>query len=125
MTSIENKIRKEDDCLICFDHVSTEKTHIKCTTCNKLYHHRCFRIWICRFKKEKVMACPYCQQDSILLNTIQTELCSCCFPIFFPNKKKIIIKTEKLALTSNNPHTPHNTPHNTPRNNLRDRAGTI
>ena len=55
MATIENKMRNDDDCLICFGNVNAKKTHIICDTCKKLYHHHCFRIWICRFKKEKVM----------------------------------------------------------------------
>ena len=139
MATIENKMRNDDDCLICFGNVNAKKTHIICDTCKKLYHHHCFRIWICRFKKDKVMACPYCQQDSMLLNTFQTELCACCFPIFFPNKDKVTVTTEKLTLvnptgpnhahnyneTNNNDSNNNDSNNNAPHNRLRERAGTI
>ena len=94
-----NNKSTDNDCIICFDAVSEKKSFIKCHNCFKVYHFDCFNTWICKFKKEKAIICPYCQQTDIMLYKIDKP---CCFSFFKKRKKKeTSVRVYSLTFSSN------------------------
>ena len=57
---------QQNECVICFDTVDENNTHIKCCNCGKLYHKSCMDKW--RFKKRDICYCPSCTKNDLLLH---------------------------------------------------------
>tara|TARA_B100000470_G_C19543464_1_gene281534 strand:- start:194 stop:544 length:351 start_codon:yes stop_codon:yes gene_type:complete len=92
--NMESLPNEDSDCIICFDPVMEDKSFVKCHKCFKLYHWSCFNTWICRYKKERKVICPHCQQAEIMFYKVVQP---CCFPFFKKKKKETIV----YALTIN------------------------
>ena len=70
---------QQNECVICFNTVDENNTHIKCSNCGKLYHKSCMDKW--RFKKKDICNCPsfsFTNRNSLLNSNFVT-----CFRIKF------------------------------------------
>ena len=85
----------DNDCIICFEPISQKKTFVKCHTCFKVFHYTCFHTWICKFKKSKIIICPHCQQEGMMLYKITSRWR---LPFF---KKKNETSVSSLIITNN------------------------
>ena len=74
-----------NECVICFELVNINKTHIKCSNCEKLYHKHCMDKW--RFKKRVSCSCPSCNKNDLLLHRFIYSYKFCCLEI--PREKPI------------------------------------
>lgn len=59
---IEEKVKEEEKCLICWDSVSLNSIYIKCCKCNIYLHENC----ACKYKENrnkdlKNNDCPHCK----------------------------------------------------------------
>ena len=51
-TIMNDEQQIENECVICFEIVNINKTHIKCCNCEKMFHKECMDKWKLK-KKEK------------------------------------------------------------------------
>jgi len=85
--SMNNKEGGEKECLICLDDVNTEKNHIKCYNCNKLFHVKCMNEW--RDKKKLTYSpCVHCTKDDLIVHKFEQKCCIGCWNWIFPKKRK-------------------------------------
>jgi len=77
---------QQNECVICFNTVDEDNTHIKCCNCGKLYHKLCMDKW--RFTKRDICNCPNCTKNDLILHKYSFYYDFCCIKI----KRKTSIK---------------------------------
>jgi len=73
---------KTDECLICFEDISSKDKLVMCLMCNTGVHYKCFKSWIKKDPKHNAKKCLYCQQKNCIRVVNQTcldKLKSCIF----------------------------------------------
>ena len=83
------------ECLICFECVNKHGLFIQCDTCSSAYHHKCFNRWN-EFKEDKIVNCPHCQQENIMIHRLPGIISNCFFPFFINKKTKFPFKTGSI-----------------------------
>lgn len=77
---------QQNECVICFNIVDENNTHIKCCNCRKLYHKLCMDKW--KLKKTDICYCPSCTKNDLLFHKYFFTYDFSCIKI----KRKIPIK---------------------------------
>jgi len=87
-TKMDEEQPLSNECVICFDPVNINDTHIKCCNCEKIFHKSCMDRW--RFKKRDICICPSCTKNDLLLHRYFFTYDICCLRIKRKNPIKKI-----------------------------------
>ena len=89
-TIMNDEQQIENECVICFEIVNINKTHIKCCNCEKMFHKECMDKW--RLKKKELCNCPSCTKPDLLLHKYLLNYDLCCIKI---KRKKPLKKIDE------------------------------